>query len=464
MANPARKPSARGHSWPEKVRFFIVIALVVACFTWGGGSRLDIPGLLLLQPLAIILTAALILTPGEIRWATIRTPLLLLTALAALIAIQLIPLPPALWRELPGHAQFLPNLEVAGGQDLWRPLSVTPDLTVAALVGLCIPLAALIGFASLSEADTRRLLPILLIGVALSVLFGLGQIVGGPQSGFYRYAVTNTNAAVGFFANRNHAALFLATAWPMLALWVSMRSDDPQRQRLRRWVAGASAIALLPMVVITGSRAGLVLAFLGIILGWYLLRAARAGSRTDGSQRRRFLAPLIAASVVILLLVIAFLSSRAEGLQRLIATNLWEEGRFVYIPTLWQITLDFLPFGAGFGSFDPIFRHYEPYALLDATYLNHAHNDLLEIAICGGVPAVLILATLLVWIVRRGLALRRDWRGSTGERFAFLGLAMIALTLLASMVDYPLRTPLHAMLFAFASGWLARPGTRKAAG
>lgn len=458
MANPIRKTSTRDQSWPEKARFYILVALIVACFLWGGGSRLDIPGLLFLQPLVIALTAALVVIPGEIRWATVRTPLLLLIALAALMAVQLVPLPPAIWSALPGHAQFMPYLEIADGQNLWRPLSITPDLTLASLVGLCVPFAALVGFASLPEATIRRILPILLIAVGLSVLMGLGQVVGGPRSGFYRYAVTNATAAVGFFANRNHAALFLAMAWPMLALWVSMRTEDAQRQRLRRWIAGASAVALLPMVVITGSRAGLVLGLFGIVFGWLMLRSARGGMLPSETPRRKWVMPVAAASAVTLIMAFVYSFSRAEALQRIVTTNLWEEVRVVYVPTLWRIAVDFLPFGAGFGSFDPIFRRYEPDALLDPTYLNHAHNDLLEIVICGGIPALLIFAAFFLWVCRRALWLRRDWKGSTSQRFAFLALIIIGLTLLSSIVDYPLRTPLHAMLFAFASGWLAQVG------
>lgn len=458
--------SLRSAPTGEKVRFGLLMGLIAACFLWGGGSRFDIPGLILLQPLAILIGAALIVVPGDIRWRAVGTPLLLLAALAIVMIVQLIPLPPSLWRALPGHDQLWQFAEAGGATESWRPLSLTPDQTLGSLIGLAIPAAGLIGFASLPEDRTHKLLPYLLIAAALSIVAGLGQLVGGPQSGFYRYSVTNIGAAVGLFSNRNHQALFLAMTWPMLALWATRRGLDPQQKRLRRWIAGAGAVALIPMITATGSRAGLVLGAIGIFFAWRLIRL---DGRRSGEAPTRFPALARAAPVLIVLAVIvvgalAFSLSRAEAIQRLFSTNLAEESRLVYLPVLVRIAGDFLPFGTGFGSFDPVFRYYEPDALLAQTYLNHAHNDLVELLITGGLPALGILILFVLWAGRRAVGLRRRLPGSARERFAFLALAFMTLMLIASIVDYPLRTPIHALLFAFASGWLASlPDRRQAA-
>ena len=440
--------------WTDRFRFWIVLALVLACFMWGGGSRLDIPGLILLQPMAIIVAAVLLLIPGHVRWGTVRAPLLALAALAVTIAVQLIPLPPELWLALPGHAQFSPYLALGGEPETWRPLSLTPDLTLASLVGLSVPLAALVGFASLSEEDSQRLVLVLLVGVALSIVLGLGQILGGPNSSFYRYTVTNEGQAVGFFANRNHNALFIAMAWPLLALWSTRRGRDPQREMVRRVIAGVAALALVPLMIGTGSRAGLVLALVGVGFGWWLIpRGSLFGPEGLGHRLRWAIGA--AAAAVVLLLAAAIYVSRAQSLRRLMTSSYEDESRLEFWPTVWRILVDFMPFGSGFGSFDPVFRRYEPDALLDPTYINHAHNDLLELVMTGGLPALAVLLALLYWVLRRGLDLPRRRTGTTRERYAILGLAIIVLAMLASLVDYPLRTPLHAMLFAFACGWLA---------
>ncbi len=439
--------------WAEKARFGIVGALIVACFLWGGASRLDIPGLILLQPLAVLCAAAVLVLPGEIRWAAVRTPLIFLGALAIIIAVQLVPLPPALWASLPGHEQLLP-LAAAGGEPApWRPLTLTPDLTLSSLVGLVVPAAALIGFGGLTGERARHLLAWLLVAAALGSLLGLAQLLGGPGSGFYRYAVTNSSAAVGFFSNRNHQAMFLVMVWPMLAVWAAQRQADPGVERLRRAVALSGAVALLPMIAVTGSRGGLVLAPISLAASWWLLRKAASDRNSAPLRWVWIVGPFVAAVVV---LGAAILFARAEAFERIFSTSVGDEARLSYWPVLVTMIQDFFPFGSGFGSFDPLFRFYEPDSMIRPTYLNHAHNDLLELLITGGVPAALLALAFVVWAGGRLVAAVRD-RGSARTRFAFLGGTMIFILLFGSLLDYPLRTPLHAMLFAFACGWLASP-------
>jgi len=389
------------------------------------------------------------------RWESVRVPLLLLAAITVMIAVQLIPLPPSIWRQLPGQAQFIPFSAVAGSEGVWRPLTMTPDMTLAALVGMSVPAAALVGFASLSEDQTYKVLPYLLVAAAVSALLGLAQILGGPHNGFYRYAVTNEGAAVGFFSNRNHQAVFLVSAWPMLALWVTGAARNPDRLRLRRWVAGAMAVFLVPMVVVTGSRAGLVLAILGLAFAWWTLRVGNIKPRGAVAPSKALLWKVVPLLGGLGALAATIMASRDEAVQRLSSTVLSEELRVANLPVLIRICRDFLPFGSGFGSFDPVFRHYEPDDLLRNTYLNHAHNDVLELVITGGIPAALIAIIFCLWAGRRFIVgSRRRW-ASTRSRFALLASAMITIYFLSSLVDYPLRTPVHAMLFVFACGWLA---------
>jgi O-antigen ligase len=369
---------------------------------------------------------------------------------------QLIPLPPELWRALPGHARFADLVAVAGLGDAWRPISLTPDLTVASLAGLIVPLAALILVASLPAERVRALLPWLLGAVAVNCLLGVAQIAGGAQSGFYRYSVTNLGAAVGFFSNRNHNAVLLAMTFPMLAIWVRTPTRDRRAATLLRpSVAIAAAVFLLPMLLVAGSRAGLLLALAGAGFGWWHLWRTRSLApvhATAGRLRRLTrLLPFAAAGIV---LVAALLLARAEAITRFVDASFADDPRAQFTPIMLRITGDFLPFGSGFGSFDPIFRAYEPFEMLRPIYLNHAHNDLLELIMTGGIPAACVAMLFVLWLVCRVLRLFRIGGRGRAHDFGYLAAAMILIMLASSLVDYPLRTPLLGALFAICSGWL----------
>jgi len=81
-------------------------------------------------------------------------------------------------------------------------------------------------------------------------------------------------------------------------------------------------------------------------------------------------------------------------------------------------------------------------------YINQAHNDWAQLALEGGVPTLGVLVALLVWI---GAALR-GWirQGRAGRGALLFWGAVFAIFAGASLVDYPLRTP----LFQMASIWL----------
>ncbi|MBO9518985.1 MAG: O-antigen ligase family protein [Porphyrobacter sp.] len=437
----------------DKIRFPILVGLIAACFLMGGASRLDVTSLILLQPLAAVCATAFLLLPGPIDWQPVRFPLIFLAALAGLMVAQLIPLPPAVWSNFPGQAPFVQSAALAGIEQSWRPMSLTPDLTLASLVGLVVPFAILIGFASIDARRRPLLLVALLAGSVVSAVFALGQVSGGPKSPFYLYDVTNLEAGVGLFANRNHQAVLLAMTLPMLTVWATSPRQNSQRRTLVRWVAIGFALFLLPLLLVTGSRAGLLLGLLALGSAWLLWRKSAVVGTRRAEGIERFVPALIGGVAVLALVATVFLS-RAEAVQRLFALKVGQDTRVEATPILLEMARDFLPLGSGFGSFDPLFRFYEPLEKLDLVYLNHAHNDLLEIVITSGVPGLFVVALFLGWFSWNALAAWRADAGSQTAQYARLASVMILLPLISSLVDYPLRTPLMMAIVAVASGWL----------
>jgi O-antigen ligase len=124
---------------------------------------------------------------------------------------------------------------------------------------------------------------------------------------------------------------------------------------------------------------------------------------------------------------------------------------------------DFLPFGSGFGTFESVFNMYEPAWMLTSRYMNQAHNDAMQLVIEGGVPALAIAGTGLLWLAWSGWSRLRSSQREA-HAFAVLCCGSVILWLAASVVDYPLRTPLAAMLVATLTALLSLPSTAKCLG
>ena len=438
--------------------FLLFLGLMTLCFLGGGGSRGDVTSLLYLRPAAVVCFFYFLWAARKGDLALVKVPLLLLGLAAAMLVLQLVPLPPSFWTALPGRAPFEQAATLAGIDQPWRPISIAPDLTLNSLVSLCVPAAFLVGFAVLSERQRGLLLPALLLATFASALLGIAQLTAGPESPFYLYAVTNDGSAVGLMSNRNHQALLLAIAYPMLSCWAAIPQQEPSARRFRELAACCLGFFLVPMILVTGSRAGLVLGGVAAILAVLLyfneqrLLGARGGALRNG-------AVAIIGAGVLAAAALSAVFSRSEALNRLLALDAEGDLRVANLPTFMQMARDFFPVGAGTGTFDPVYRIYEPHALLSPEYLNQAHNDLIDLAISGGVLGLALLAALLIWW------LLRSWRvfipGRAGDvtgRYGRLASIAIALMLAASLVDYPLRTPSLEMIFVICCGWLSAAG------
>lgn len=432
---------------------FLSIAIV-----FGGASRADVMSLPIVRLASIvtIVIAAMQLNRDQLH--QIWPPLAFLAAIAALIIAQLVPLPPDWWAALPGRARFAQGLASAGIAPSWRPASLTPDLSLNSLLAVLPPLAAVMMLGAVDRPLHTLLVPLLLLGVVISALLGLLQVSsGGP----YFYNVTNEGSAVGFFANRNHLALFIALALPLAACWAALPHSDHAYRRMRFWLFLCMVAAVFPLLLITGSRAGLIVALVGVLMMVGLnYRTARGDSATENRKRWRIWA--IPVSVGVAAVFFVLLMSRGVALQRLLDGKAGEE-RVNNLPQYFTMVHDFFPFGSGLGSFDPIYRSYEPTLSISAQYLNHAHNDIVQIAIEAGAPALLLLILFLGWFAFRGWRVWSRRIESSTHLLGRGGSVIVLLILLSSVVDYPLRTPAMAAVMAIACCWML-PNLRTSAG
>lgn len=430
----ATRASARSSAHNRALWAAITLLLIMAIAA-GGSARSDIPALLPLRLAAIAALVIGITLPGTRSLLGVR-PLQLLAALAGVAILQLIPLPPALWRALPGHDLAARIADAAGLGRGWQPVSLTPDLTLDSLMSLLPPAAMLVLAYRIEPSQRLMLLPAVAVLAMLSGFAGVWQLASAGDPDTYLYAIAHLGWPTGAFANRNHQAVLLAVALPLLAAWTSVASDSSQR-RVRGILAVVIALFLAAMIVAAGSRAGLVLGAIA------MLGALTLVAQTHGGRERAGVLVAVGLTIVVMVAGVA-LAGRSAVFTRLADLDIGQEQRVVNTPLVIDLVGQYFPLGSGLGSFDPVFRIYETDAMLQRTFYNHAHNDLLELAMTGGLAALAILIVFIVWLVR-GWLFAADADHPIAAKGAAIGILII---LGSSLVDYPLRTPLMAIIIA----------------
>lgn len=439
-------------AWGERLLApyrYILFCYLGAIALFGGASRGDVPTQIVVWLLSLAFIAYLVLVAPAERVREMSRPLWFIAIAGLLMAVQLIPLPPGWWAALPGHEHFT-VLDQFVGAGAWRSINVSPDFGWGALLSLLPVVAALLGLSMLRSRDQVRLVEVLLGIILLSAILGLMQIAGGANSPLRFYSITNNGAAVGFFANRNHQALLLATALPLTGLWVALRSEGAERRaKWGYWGAALVGTLFIALTVLTtGSRAGFVLTLLAFGAMAVILPPIPIDSRWARGPLGA-LAKTLPLILFACLIGLALLLSRATAVDRMLQMGAEDQRREQAWGIIMKPVWEFFPFGAGFGTFDRIFRLYEPHSFLSLTYLNHAHNDWVEIIIEGGLPAILLLLAFLWWFAASMLRLWRPLSVSSQSILVARTAGFLILLIgLASLVDYPLRTPLLATLFA----------------
>jgi len=434
-------------------RRIVAAGLGVVLVLAGGASRHD-------EIQQAVVRCAALLAIGASLWpldvsALRRNPAIMAAIGMAwlLLLLQLVPLPPAVWAALPGREAYA-RIAEASGAVVWRPLSVSPDLTLNALAALLPATAMALAVMHLDFRGRARMAAAVVIVAVASGLLGLGQVATGALR---LYRETSQDSAVGLFANRNHQAALMACALPLTAALagLSIRADADRRLVLA--LGPATMLFLLSALVATGSRMGLLLGLIGLMGAGWTWRAA--GQRLWPARRGAQLG--FGGALGLALAGLAATIARGGAVGRFAPADIAGETRLAMLGPLLTTAKAFMPLGAGFGTFDGVYRQFEPHALLSTIYMNQAHNEPLQLAIEGGIPALALLAVFLVWwggsvwaATRRDLDARPEQGGR--RRAMAMAAATVSVVLMASsLVDYPLRTPLLSALFALACVELA---------
>ncbi|MEM7665436.1 MAG: O-antigen ligase family protein [Pseudomonadota bacterium] len=450
----------------ERIPLITLSVLLVTVFLIGGGARDDITSLIVLRPIAVLCLGIGLATFRREHWDAFKFPLGFMAAILIMILLHLIPLPPALWQALPGRELAVAAGEAAGGVQPWRPLSLVPYRGWNAFYAMLVPAAAMVLAVQLKRDDHRMLLYIVIGAAIASALWGILQAISGYSRAFYFYSVSNNGAPTGLFANRNHMAALQVCVLPILALIASRTKG----RRMRLVQTACAALALLAILVTgaTGSRAGLGLILVALAGGWLIWRARPSlptAKRPQRGERFNWAPYALGGFGVIMLGGFALLLTQSQSFERISGSGGVEEYRFLVWRTMIDFMPQYLPFGSGVGSFVEIFQVHEPSEMLGTNYWNHAHNDWLEWALEGGIPAIALMVVAILAFVRGALSLvSQSHTGQLEVQMGLTGAVVLFVLGVWSGVDYPLRAPALACLAALASVWMALASGRRSAG
>jgi O-antigen ligase len=456
----------RAESRGSALLLFLAVFATVATLYKGGNRPLP---LMALELAALALLFVLFAARRDSQSAAQSMPTALAVAIGVLLVyplLQLVPLPAALWSELPGHEPYAAIVARYGdAAPAWRAASLVPERTLASWLALLPPLACLVGMLALSPSNATRLLVWMSVVAGAEGVLGLLQAGAGDMFSFAPRERYGANLATGTFVNKNHLAALLAMMLPvMVALLI--RRIRPGHLERRAPAVGESAaqVALLSVstlvvlvcLVFTRSRAGLATAAIGLA---FLFVAVACGRAKVASRGARFGAAWIVAAVgatgaAVAVALVALSGAPVTNRLGPETVSLDLASRVAMYTSTLRAGLEFLPFGSGLGTFPDVYPRFQPVAgpVSVSGFVNHAHNDYLESFMELGIAAPLVVLLLLRAYLGRLWSLVRD---DDGRGFTLLQLAAglsLLPVILHSALDFPLHMPSNAMWFALLAG------------
>jgi O-antigen ligase len=451
-----------------------LFAALLAFLVWvpmpfGSASDASQPALIL-PPLVICCFAAMLrlgqrLTMGDAgRIWTIGGVLFV-----AVIALQLLPLPPfllsiispqsaAIW----GRATHVAALAGVDGS-AWHPVTVDPQHTSLHFYRTLAFFATFLSAMILARGAARRLA----LAAVLACAGTFEALYAVREAALGRYAIwgwKNTlifGRATGTFVNPNHFGDYAAIVLPM-ALFISAyawhTSAAPGAKFGRRLAmlierrfflfafGMVAALGCITGVLISESRGALL-----ALVGGLAIVGALASDRKRAALRGTLIAVGISAAIVVTLLalrrpgtVTRFETSETSQIEA-------RRDSMVAGVRIWRM---FPLLGSGAGTFpDVVLSTRGPFG---DTLPNHAHNDYAEILATTGALGFLVS---FVALIGGYAALERNALGSAGEpmswrrrAFKTAALTSITIAMIHALVDFNFFIPANPVTLAAIAG------------
>lgn len=384
-----------------------------------------------------------------------RIPVFALIAIAALGAVQLIPMSPEMLRRVSptsAHVYDEANnvLNLFVHRSIPSRISIAPTETRSTIL-LTLAYAAAFTSAALvvSTRVRRRILVAVFLGSAtIQIALALAT------EGF-------TDRLHGAFVNSNHFAGYLemAIAFGFGLIWAEVltnsdrvkgigdRGERVEKRALPFIWRAAVCCVLAGGLAFTRSRGGLLAVAATMIA---LLAMGVLHRRTTREHRR---AALVIIAALVIGVTVLMMTAGRPALVRFIATDV-KDARHDFRVQVWSGSIDawrmFPHFGSGLGTFREVFRRVQPREITGL--VEQAHNDFLQLLVTGGwIGAALGLIAFgsVYAILMRGW-LQQQHREESAFILAALG-ALFSLTL-HGLVDFNMSLPANPATLAILLG------------
>jgi O-antigen ligase len=439
----------------------LIFCVTTAVLAFGGTEPISFAAVEIALLGAVL---AVLIGRKDLEWAGFWGSAAVPAALIGLVIFQLVPLPEPLVRLLrPDNS--MSNASLPGSEHhFFSSLSIAPYNTRIHLILLvCCAVTFLFARMLGQDRESRRRLVTWLVALGtFEALYGLVQYLTGWQRIFGYVKKYNLEEATGTYINRNHFAGFLEMAIPFGVALVLYENAKLPRKAIRgqnariKQVLGGKKLSriglwlLAATVMVTGlffslSRMGIIsaVASLGVMAAF------------SGFQRKAgfwVAAGIMACGII---LVLSMGAGPALGRFGTISEEYTsvDESRW----SLWRDTARLIGghplLGSGLGTFPVAFTRVQSTFL--GQFVNHAHNDYLEVASDLGIPAAALFfgstGALLVRVARKAVSSEVSF-----ERAMALGcLGSIAAILLHSLTDFNLYIPANALAFSLILGLAA---------
>lgn len=417
--------------------FLVVLALLPFPF---GSNRLwasDLFGLgtgLLLIGLAVSLYRTPSPMPAQMPWRRLIVSALFFALVIAWAFIQTLNLPPfshPLWQEA-GKAL---------GTSLKSSISIAPDRFAEAMIRMlayagCFVLALASGH---NPARARMLLRVLALSAVAYALYGLIVHSTGNQTILWFDKWTYRDYLTSTFVNKNTYATYagMGLLCCLSVIFQEIRRPLNLERFFRRdvflWLA---AFVVSSALVLTGSRGGIMSGVLGCLV-WSVLIAFRRPLKDWRSAG-------LALAGVLFVFVFFLWDDRMASAQITHDSFL----RITAYGTSLRALADYPWTGFGLGSFESVFRLYHDGAM--PFWIDHAHNDYLEMAIEIGIPATLM--ELAIIAIMLSCCVENVWRRRKGASYSALALGASVIVGAHGLVDFSLQIPAVAATYAALLG------------